>query len=699
MKVYFSLDQLPDFQNAVVTIGSFDGVHSGHQCILERVTQLAQSVDSQSVVITFHPHPRLMLSADGPSVSLLTTTDEKVALLEKYGVDVVVVVPFDRAFAEQSPDDYIENFLVKYFQPSHIVVGYDHRFGAKRVGDMSFLKQSAPRFGYKVVEIEQQLVNEIAVSSTKIREALAVSDVKTANRLLGHPFIFSGVVVKGQQIGREIGFPTANLQIPDRHKLLPPHGIYAVFVHLEDGRKLRGMLYRGDRPVLKDHDNVTIEVNIFDFHEDIYDRKMSVELIDFLRPDRFFDSLESLVVQLADDERESRNVLQTFENQVFPKVAVVILNWNTPQYLTQFLPSVCGSRYGNMDIFVADNGSTDNSIEAVRNFNLDGVPATMGIDRIRVIDLKQNFGFAKGYNVAMQHEKLRPRSRENPDGYDYYVLLNSDCRTSQGWLSPIITTMESDPSIAVAQPKILSYAKKRRFEYAGAAGGWMDTLGYPFARGRVFDLVEKDKKQYDAVEEIFWASGAAMVVKAPIWHRFGGFDADFWAHMEEIDFCWRVKRAGFKVIAQPKGSVRHVGGGTMDYLSPRKTYLNFRNNLFLIFKNESALKLLWLLPTRLILDGVAAVKFLSEKKWTHFMSVLKAHFSFYGSVFSLISKRLKTTQLIEKERIAPPNKSGILRGSIVWRYFVKKQLTFAEVMENKRAVFPVKREVEVEEED
>jgi riboflavin kinase/FMN adenylyltransferase len=403
MKVYFSLDELPKFQNAVLTIGSFDGVHSGHQSILERVTKLAQSIDSQSIVITFHPHPRLMLSPDSPPLSLLTTTDEKVALLEKYGVDVVVVVPFDRAFAEQSPEDYIENFLVKYFHPSHIVVGYDHRFGANRVGDMSFLKKSATQFGYQVIEIEQQLVDAIAVSSTKIRKALEQSDVKTANRLLGHPFIFSGIVVKGQQIGREIGFPTANLQIPDRHKLLPPHGIYAVFVHLEDGRKLRGMMYRGDRPVLKEHNNVTIEINIFDFHEDIYDKKMSVELIEFLRSDRNFDSLESLVVQLADDERASREVLQSVENQVFPKVAIVILNWNTPQYLTQFLPSICGSKYGNMDIFVADNGSTDNSIEAVRNFNLDGIPATMGIDRIRVIDLKVNYGFAKGYNVALQH--------------------------------------------------------------------------------------------------------------------------------------------------------------------------------------------------------------------------------------------------------------------------------------------------------
>jgi riboflavin kinase/FMN adenylyltransferase len=344
MKVYFSLDQLPEIQNAVVTIGSFDGVHSGHQRILDRVTQLAQSVGTQSVVVTFHPHPRLVLTPDAPPLSLLTTTDEKVALLEKYGVDVVVVVPFDKAFAEQTPEDYIENFLVRYFKPAHIVVGYDHRFGAKRVGDMSFLKKSATKFGYQVVEIEEQLVDELGVSSTKIRKALAESDVKTANRLLGHPFIFSGIVVKGQQIGREIGFPTANLQIPDRHKLLPPHGIYAVFVYLEDGRKLRGMLYRGDRPVLKDHDNVTIEINIFDFHEDIYDKKMSVELIDFLRSDRNFDSLEALVVQLAEDERESRDVLQSVENQIFPKVAIVILNWNTPQYLTQFLPSVCGSK-------------------------------------------------------------------------------------------------------------------------------------------------------------------------------------------------------------------------------------------------------------------------------------------------------------------------------------------------------------------
>ncbi len=699
MKVYYSLADLPKFQNAVVTIGSFDGVHSGHQCIIERVTKLAQSIDSQSIVITFHPHPRLMLSPNDTTLSLLTTTDEKVALLEKYGVDVVVVVPFDRAFAEQKPEDYIENFLVKYFNPAHIVVGYDHRFGAKRAGDMVFLKNAAAKFGYKVIEIEQQLVDEIAVSSTKIRAALAQSDVKTANRLLGHPFLFSGIVVKGQQIGNEIGFPTANLQIPDRHKLLPPHGIYAVFVYLEDGRKLRGMMYRGDRPVLREHNNVTIEVNIFDFHEDLYGKKMSVELIEYLRPDRNFDSLESLVVQLAEDERESRAVLQSVENQIFPKVAIVILNWNTPQYLKQFLPSVCGSKYGNLDIFVADNGSTDNSVEAVRNFNLEGIPATMGIDRIRVIELKENYGFAKGYNVALQHDRLRPRSREHPDGYDFYVLLNSDCRTSQGWLSPIITTMQSDPTIAVAQPKILSYAKKRRFEYAGAAGGWLDILGYPFARGRVFENLEKDKKQYDDVAEIFWASGAAMVVRADIWHKFKGFDAGFWAHMEEIDFCWRVKRAGYKVIAQPKGIVRHVGGGTMDYLSPRKTYLNFRNNLFLIFKNEPVSKLLWLLPFRLILDGIAAFKFLFDKKTTHFTAVLKAHFSFYGSLFSLIQNRRDTTQLIEKQRIAPPNLSGILRGSIVWRYFIKKQLTFGEVMNNKKIDIPQKIDIEPEEEE
>ena len=193
MKVYNSLDELPQFENTVVTIGSFDGVHSGHQKIIERVTQLAQSIDSQSVVITFHPHPRLIVQPDDPSVRLLTTTEEKVDLLEIYGVDNIVVVPFTKDFADQSPDDYIQNFLVKYFKPTYIVIGYDHRFGENRKGDISYLKKLENQYGYEVIEIEKQVIDELDVSSTKIRQALEKSDVHSANKLLGHPFSFTGI--------------------------------------------------------------------------------------------------------------------------------------------------------------------------------------------------------------------------------------------------------------------------------------------------------------------------------------------------------------------------------------------------------------------------------------------------------------------------------------------------------------------------
>jgi riboflavin kinase/FMN adenylyltransferase len=680
MKVYFSLEDLPVFQNTVVTIGSFDGVHSGHQRILERVKQLSQSIDSQSVVITFHPHPRLVAQPNDKSVVLLNSIEEKVELLEKYGIDIVVVVPFTKEFSEQTPEAYIENLLYKKFKPTYIVIGYDHRFGANRVGDTALLQKFAPKFSYEVVEIEKQVIEEIAVSSTKIRQAIESGNIRSANRLLGHYFSFTGEAVKGQQIGKEIGFPTANLAITEKNKLLPPHGIYTVFVHLPDGKLRKGMMYRGNRPVLKEHDNVTIEVNIFDFNEDIYGQKVKVDLVQFLRPDRYFDSLESLVIQLADDERESRQILQDIENQLSSHVAIVILNWNTPQYLKLFLPSVCGSRYGNFDVIVADNGSTDNSVETVRELNLEGIPALMGVDRVRVVELPANYGFAKGYNEALEHEKLRPRSAKVPDGYDYYVLLNSDCRVSQGWMTPIIDMMDADKTIAVVQPKILSYNRKRKFEYAGAGGGWIDALGYPFSRGRVFDTIEKDRKQYDDEAEIFWASGAAMVVRADLWQRFGGFDEDFWAHMEEIDLCWRLKRAGYKVMVQPKGVVRHVGGGTMDYLSPRKTYLNFRNSLYTILKNESAAKLLWLIPTRLLLDGVAGVKFLFNGQFKHCVSIIKAHFSFYGNFFYMLKKRKQIAQLIEKERIAPNNKVGILRGAIVWQYFISKKTTFTALV-------------------
>ena len=239
--------------------------------------------------------------------------------------------------------------------------------------------------------------------------------------------------------------------------------------------------------------------------------------------------------------------------------------------------------------------------------------------------------------------------------------------------------MERDKTIAAAQPKILSYQKKKRFEYAGASGGWMDALGYPLSRGRIFDTVEKDKNQYNDEAEIFWASGAAMFVNADLYHRFDGFDDEHWAHMEEIDLCWRFKRAGYKVKVNPFGVVRHVGGGTLDYQSPNKTYLNFRNSLYTIVKNESGLKLLWLFPMRLLLDGLAGLVYLSKGEFKHIQAILKAHFSFYGNIFIVLNKRKKYAQIIENERIAMPNTVGILRGSIVWKYYIQKKKTFSEL--------------------
>jgi riboflavin kinase/FMN adenylyltransferase len=689
MKVYYSLEDLPLFERTVLTIGSFDGVHCGHQKIIENIKKLAQSIGSASVVVTFEPHPRLVLTPsvknDSPPLKLLTSTAEKVKLLEKYGIDHVVIVPFTKAFSEQTPDDYIENFLVKHFKPAHVVIGYDHRFGANRSGDISYLKKFEQQFGYKVTEIEKQIIDDLAVSSTKIRTALDRNDIRSATKLQGHFFVFSGEIVKGQQIGRQIGFPTANIEIKDIHKFVPPHGIYAVFMWI-DGKRYKGMMYRGDRPVLKEHTNVTIEVNLFDFNKDIYGKTVSVELVEFIRSDKNFESLEQLVIQLADDERECRDILQAVENQDFPRVAVVILNYNTKQFLRSFIPSVCETKYGNFDIYVADNGSTDGSIDTVQEMNLEGIPASLGIDRVKVIDLVENHGFAKGYNEALKHPKLASRSQNPEYGFDYYVLLNSDCRVSVNWMRPIIDLMESDKAIAIAQPKVLSYTKKRKFEYAGGAGGWIDSLGYAFSRGRVFDTLEKDRKQYEDAGEIFWASGAALFIKADLYHRFGGFDEDHWAHWEEIDLCWRVKRAGYKVVVEPKGVARHVGGGTLEYLNPRKAYLNFRNSLFTIFKNEKTAKLLWLIPLRLLMDGAAAGLFLKQGHFKHISAIIKAHFHFFTAVPHLLHKRKKYAQIVEKERIGVENTAGILRGSIVWKYYVQKKKYFKDLFTKQPSV-------------
>ncbi len=663
MRIFKDLNQLPAFNNAVITIGSFDGVHCGHQRILERINALARSIGGESIVITFHPHPRQIVYPQDDTLKILSTIEEKTFLLERYGVDNVVIVPFTVEFSQLSADEYIEKFLVGKFQPRCIVIGYDHRFGLNRQGDIHYLRWHGETFGFEVVEIEQQDVEDIAVSSSKIRRALNAGDVATAHLLLGHTYRMSGVVAHGQKIGASIGFPTANVEIPQREKLIPADGIYAVQV-LHDGHRYGGMLYIGTRPTLKKYTNRTIEVNIFDFDQTIYGDTLTIELVAFIRHDSQFADLEGLRQQLAADRQKAQEILaQAPPNPPIGRsMAVVVLNFNGKKYLTQFLPNLL--KYSpEAEIIIADNGSTDDSVDFLERHYPD----------VRRVEIAQNLGFAAGYNEALK--------RLSKD-WNYFVLLNSDVEVTPNWLEPLLALLENDATIAAVQPKIRAYHKRHYFEYAGAAGGWIDALGYPFCRGRIFAVTEKDEAQYDTAQEVFWATGAALCIRAPLFRQIGGFDGDFFAHLEEIDLCWRLKRAGYKIMVEPAAVVFHVGGGTLTYNTPFKTYLNFRNSLYTLLKNESAGKLLWLLPLRLVLDGLAALLFLSEGKFQHIRSVIRAHWAFFPNFRKFLKKRRQVQQQIEQLRIGPANSTGRFRGSIVWRYYALGQKTFSDF--NKR---------------
>lgn len=335
-------------------------------------------------------------------------------------------------------------------------------------------------------------------------------------------------------------------------------------------------------------------------------------------------------------------------------IAIVILNWNGAKLLKQFLPSVIEfSRGESVRIVVADNGSTDESIQVLQS----------EFPEVEVLDLKENFGFARGYNEALKQIES-----------DYYVILNSDVEVTEGWLNEPIRLMGNNPEIAAVQPKILSYNLKSHFEYAGAAGGFIDHFGYPFCRGRVFDVIEEDQGQYDNQTDIFWASGACMFVRAKLFHELGGFDADFWAHMEEIDLCWRLQNKDYRIVFTPESTVYHLGGGSLPYESPRKLYLNFRNNLYLLYKNLPKGQLFQVIFFRMVLDGVAAVKLLAEFNLNGIRSVLKAHFHFYRSLPALHSKRSKT---VKNNHL--PSSTKRLPLSIVFQFYIRKRKRFSEL--------------------
>ncbi|MET0464984.1 MAG: bifunctional riboflavin kinase/FAD synthetase [Chitinophagaceae bacterium] len=313
MQIHRNLDQLPAFRNAVVTIGTFDGVHAGHRQIIDELIREAKAVNGETVIITFHPHPRKVVTSTILGVRLINTPEEKLELLEQLGIDHVVVVPFTDAFANQSAEDYIEHFLVKRFRPHTIIIGYDHRFGKERKGDYRLLEQLAPRFNYQLREIPKHILDEIAISSTRIREALLEGRVSIADKLLGYDFFFSGTVVDGDKLGRKLGYPTANIEVPDEEKIIPGNGIYAVYASLlnggpDKGSRFKGMMSIGFRPTV-DGKRRVIEVNLFDFNQDIYGQSIRIYLKKYLREEIRFDSLEALVRQIDQDKIDSLNIL------------------------------------------------------------------------------------------------------------------------------------------------------------------------------------------------------------------------------------------------------------------------------------------------------------------------------------------------------------------------------------------------------
>ena len=307
MRVFKDLDELPVFVNSVVTIGTFDGVHVGHQKLVERIKQLSEQTDGESILVTFHPHPRIVINPEDKTLRLLNTIDEKIALLEQYGVDNLVIVPFSRAFSEQEAQDYIEKFLVKNFHPKYIVIGYDHKYGKNRSGDYKLLEKTKHQYGYEMEEISKEMLDDIAISSTKIRTALSEGDIKLANELLGHNYTLSGTVVRGLQNGRKLGFPTANIQVNDEFKLIPKTGIYVVYVYCE-GKKYAGMLSIGYNPTFEGKEQ-TIEVNILDFNKDIYGENLTLEFVDFIRNEKKFESVDALVEEIKNDEKVTRSII------------------------------------------------------------------------------------------------------------------------------------------------------------------------------------------------------------------------------------------------------------------------------------------------------------------------------------------------------------------------------------------------------
>ncbi|MGY6562111.1 MAG: glycosyltransferase family 2 protein [Luteibaculaceae bacterium] len=333
------------------------------------------------------------------------------------------------------------------------------------------------------------------------------------------------------------------------------------------------------------------------------------------------------------------------------KVCVAILNYNGAQLLSTYLPSVIA--HSEADIYVIDNASTDNSITFIQQ----------NYPTVKLIQFSENYGFAGGYNKALKQLN-----------YDYVILLNSDVEVSAQWITPLVNSLEENELAAAVQPKILDYKRKDYFEYAGAAGGYLDFLGYPFARGRIFNELEKDTVQYKS-DSVFWASGACFCIRKRDFESVNGFDEDFFAHMEEIDLCYRLKNRGKVILANTESTVYHLGGGTLSNTSAKKTFLNFRNSLLMLLKNDFSTWLFFKLFFRLILDGIAGIQFFVSGKFKHTLAIIQAHFNFYSKIPLFLKKRKHEKTQASKNK----NTDGYYPYSIVYMHFIKKISVFSKL--------------------
>lgn len=346
------------------------------------------------------------------------------------------------------------------------------------------------------------------------------------------------------------------------------------------------------------------------------------------------------------------------------KLAVVILNYNGLEHLRTFLRSVVDCLPGYATLIIADNASTDGSVSYIQQ----------NFPEVKLILLSENTGYAGGYNLALEQVKA-----------EYYFLVNSDVKLTPESIDPLVRFLDENSSFAACQPKVMAVREEGFFEYAGAAGGWIDRFGYPFCRGRILATTEKDKGQYDGNERVFWASGAALMIRSEDFHRSGGFDKDFFAHMEEIDLCWRLQRMNRNIAVVPRSVIYHLGGGTLEYAHPAKTFLNFRNSLYVLLKNEQGHILIWVLLVRLLLDGIAGIRFLLLMDWANFRAIPRAHFNFYRNISRMWQKRKSFLNLLKSQNISERRElDGRYKGSIIWDYYILKKQKFSELNVSKK---------------